>query len=130
MKVLILVTLVAVATTKPADTAFQHVARSLAEDEVMKRSVMSDVASAICTRVINSVDFPTQTSMCFSVTAYVSSTCTLYAEDNLGNRYRQYTQKILSLCSNLAQRAVRECYKGQLQNIADRVCKNPETLIG
>ncbi|XP_013410201.1 uncharacterized protein LOC106173579 [Lingula anatina] len=125
MKVLILFVLVAVATAKPAENSIDRLARSLAEDEVMKRGVtdtLNKVAEAICVPVMDSVIGLTN-SACAVLSASADSTCIQLADQYLGSFLSGlFSKPVESMCQNLAQLAFNECNKGTVQNLADSVC--------
>ncbi|XP_013410199.1 uncharacterized protein LOC106173578 [Lingula anatina] len=130
MKVLILVALVAVATAKPAESSIDRLARSLAEDEVMKRNIISDLVAAICTPVMDSVIGLTNGG-CALLSSSADSTCTQLAEQYLGSFLKGLVKgPVATMCSNLAQIAVNECNKGTVQNFAGNVCTKLANLIG
>ncbi|XP_013410188.1 uncharacterized protein LOC106173567 [Lingula anatina] len=121
MKVLILVVLVAVATAKPADNSIERLARSLAEDEVMKRGVLSNVVNAVCIPVMDSVIGLANGACAFLDSA--DSICIQLADQYLGSFLSGlFSKPVASMCQNLAQLAVNECNKGTVQNFADIVC--------
>ncbi|XP_013410193.1 uncharacterized protein LOC106173571 [Lingula anatina] len=121
MKVLILVALVAVATAKPAENSIQRLARSLAEDEVMKRGVLSNVVNAICVPVMDSVIGLANGACAFLDTA--DSICIQLADKYLGNFLSGlFSEPVSSMCLSLAKLAVNECNKGTVQNLASSVC--------
>ncbi|XP_013410215.1 uncharacterized protein LOC106173593 [Lingula anatina] len=127
MKVLILVALVAVATAKPAENSIQRLVRSLAEDKIMKRDIISVVVNANCVCAINSV-IGLPYGGCDFLSFSVASKC----KQCFGSHPSAlFTPPFTSICSNLAKLALNECNKGTVQNLADSVCpKFASSMIG
>ncbi|XP_013410192.1 uncharacterized protein LOC106173570 [Lingula anatina] len=125
MKVFILIALVAVATAKPAENSIERLARSLAEDEVMKRGVkevLIDVVKAICVPVMDSVIGLTN-GTCAVLSATADSTCIQLADQYLGGFLSGlFSTPVASMCQNLADLVIIECNKGTVQNYASGVC--------
>ncbi|XP_013410191.1 uncharacterized protein LOC106173569 [Lingula anatina] len=133
MKFLILAALVAVATAKPAENSIERLARSLAEDEVMKRAftdTLKNVAGAICVPVIDSVIGLTN-GTCAVLSATADSTCIQFAEKYLGGFLSGlFSTPVASMCQNLANLVIKECEKGTVQNYASGVCAKLANSIG
>ncbi|XP_013408063.1 uncharacterized protein LOC106172032 [Lingula anatina] len=130
MKFFILVALVAVATAKPAENSIERLARSLAEDEVMKRGVIDGVLQAICVPVIDTVIGLTN-GTCAIVSATADSTCIQFAEKYLGGFLSGlFSKPVADMCQNLANLVIIECDKGTVQNYAGGVCATLASKFG
>ncbi|XP_013410194.1 uncharacterized protein LOC106173572 [Lingula anatina] len=130
MKFLILVALFAVATAKPAENSIERLARSLAEDEVMKRGILNDVVAAICVPVMNSVIDLTN-GTCAVLSASADSKCIQLADQYLGGLLSGlFSKPVASMCQNLADLVIIECKKGTVQKYAGGVCATLASKIG